>query len=81
MPALMQKEPVFLIKVGPKKGLGSKKSWGSNYKWREFKGSRHDDKEYVDAYEAATEHTEASVKKDDWNNSYGTQSVNFWAVH
>ena len=24
MPALMQKEPVFLIKVGPKKGLGSK---------------------------------------------------------
>ena len=23
MPALMQKEPVFLIKVGPKKGLGS----------------------------------------------------------
>jgi hypothetical protein len=25
MPALMQKEPVFLIKVGPKKGLGSKK--------------------------------------------------------
>ena len=23
MPALMQKEPVFLIKVGPKKGPGS----------------------------------------------------------
>jgi hypothetical protein len=38
MPALMQKEPVFLIKVGPKKGLGSKKSWGSNRNWMIVRG-------------------------------------------